>query len=228
MANIFRFRLLRAVYQGRFLILLVALLIYFALVPLLEGLVRIRILIDIIFSAILLTGIYAVSTKTYNAVIATLLALPMLISLWVSYFFYNPTLIIVGNCFSILFFAFAILIIIAFVFESQQVTRDVICAAVVVYLFIGVVWSGIFLFMENLQPGSFSMGQRSFENKGLLFNYFSFTTLTTLGYGDITPLTGQTKAIAVLEAIIGQIYLTVLVARLVGLHISQSRNRTSG
>jgi hypothetical protein len=52
--------------------------------------------------------------------------------------------------------------------------------------------------------------------------YYSFTTLTTLGYGDVTPLTPPAKSLAVVEAVIGQMYIAVLIARLVGTHISQS------
>ena len=78
---------------------------------------------------------------------------------------------------------------------------------------------------QTLQPGSFSMAQGQSGKTQIEFTYYSFVTLTTLGYGDITPLSSRVKVLSMLEAVVGQIYLVVLVARLVGLHISHSSRR---
>jgi hypothetical protein len=77
--------------------------------------------------------------------------------------------------------------------------------------------------LETIQPGSFSAGEILEQHQRIAFTYYSFVTLTTLGYGDINPLSPQAGTLAILEAIIGQLYLAVLIARLVGMHISQSR-----
>ena len=82
--------------------------------------------------------------------------------------------------------------------------------------------------MEAVQPNSFSGGesQISSTNSEVArhvdlshFSYYSFVTLTTLGYSEIAPLTPPARSLAALEAIVGQLFLAVLIARLVGLHI---------
>ncbi len=89
-------------------------------------------------------------------------------------------------------------------------------------------WAFIFSVLEIIHPGSFAIGEGQIEVGRLLFIYYSFVTITTLGYGDITPLTAPANAFSSIEAVTGQIYLVVLVARLVGMHIAQSMDRKSG
>jgi hypothetical protein len=98
--------------------------------------------------------------------------------------------------------------------------------AVCVYFFIGLMWSFVFSVLESLQPGSFRFGQGLTANVKN-FIYYSFVTQTTLGYGDITPVTPPARNLSVLEAIIGQLYLAVLIARLVGVQIAQSFDKRS-
>jgi hypothetical protein len=105
------------------------------------------------------------------------------------------------------------------------VTADKIYGALCVYLLIGLTWGFMFLTLEGVQPGSFSLGQgqpNGIAKDPATLVYFSFVTLSTVGYGDITPLSPPARSLAFMEAIIGQIYLAVLVARLVGLHIASS------
>ena len=105
------------------------------------------------------------------------------------------------------------------------VTADKIYGALCVYLLIGLTWGFMFLTLEGFQPGSFQFGQArssGIEKDPATLVYFSFVTLSTVGYGDITPLSPPARSFAFMEAIIGQIYLAVLVARLVGLHIAYS------
>ena len=103
-------------------------------------------------------------------------------------------------------------------------TSNVVYDAVVIYLLIGITWSDVYAVLEHLPPGSFNLaGASAIEVPA--FTYYSFVTLTTLGYGDVTPLTDQARSLAILEAVIGQLYMTVLVARLVGLLISHSSRK---
>ena len=97
----------------------------------------------------------------------------------------------------------------------------------VVYLLMAMMWALLFRLVNDLQPGSFAMAESHMQGSRLLFFYYSFVTITTLGYGDITPVTDVAKSFSFLEAIVGQIYLVVLVARLVGTHIAQSMDKNS-
>jgi hypothetical protein len=197
------------------------------LAPLFKGFIGIRILMDIFFTSILISAVYAVSKKKYILLVAALLALPMLVSIWSDNFMKVPSLILVGDCFGILFMAFMVIVTLSFIFREQEVTGNVIYGAIVVYLLIAIMWAFVFSVMESINPGSFAIGEGQIEVGRPLFIYYSFVTITTLGYGDITPITALANSFSFLEAVIGQIYLVVLVARLVGIHISQSMNRES-
>ena len=105
--------------------------------------------------------------------------------------------------------------------RSSEVSKETIFAAVVAYLLIALMWSFLYMILELAEPGSFSLPGQSSRQETMHYEYFSFITITTLGYGDITPLTNRASALALLEALIGQIYMVVLVAWLVGMYVSR-------
>ena len=175
--------LIDACFKGRFLFLLISLLGYLILTPLFKGFIGIKLLLGIFTTAVFITAIYAVSQKKHFFVIGSLLAFPMLTATWSTYFANIPSLLLVGNCFGILFFAFAVVNILSFVFKQHEVTLDVIYGAIVVYLLIAMMWALIFSLVESLQPGSFTMLESQIRESNLPFYYFSFVTITTLGYG---------------------------------------------
>jgi hypothetical protein len=96
--------------------------------------------------------------------------------------------------------------------------------AICVYFLVGIVWALLYSTLEFFQPGSFQMPQGTVNQatSQATFTYYSYVTLTTLGYGEITPISGPARSFALLEAMMGQLYLAVLIARLVGIHIAQS------
>ncbi len=102
------------------------------------------------------------------------------------------------------------------VFSPGRVNFYRIVGAITIYLFIGVLWAEFYKMVELTMPGSFRFGPDL--QGGRLENnliYFSFITLTTVGYGDATPCQPLTHSLAVMEALVGQVYLTVLIGRLV-------------
>jgi voltage-gated potassium channel len=156
-----------------------------------------------------------------------LLALPMLGSIWSRYFGEYPALQVVGGLCGAAFFIFAIIQILIFVYTQKEVTRDLIAGAAIVYLLMALAWSFIFGVVESLNPGSFSIPDIEGISTSRVFLYYSFVTITTLGYGDITPVTSLARSLCILEAVIGQLYLVVQVAWLVGVHVSQSMLKKS-
>ena len=117
------------------------------------------------------------------------------------------------------------------VLKQREVTGETICMAISVYLLIGVTWALLYAVMFQLHPDSFGGVAAGHTNEFLqifpILGYFSLTTLSTIGFGDITPLTLQARYAAVAEGITGQFYLAILVARLVGLQMSGSARRDS-
>lgn len=208
--------------------MLVSIVCFLFISPFLQDFPWLRSLMNIFLTGILISGVYSVVHQKSSAVIASLLAVPMFVSIWVHQFTGLSMLAVVGNCFGILFMSFLAVLILSSVICARKVTQDVILGSIVVYLFMGVIWGFVFTLIETVQPGSFSLSaEATFPQVVSLLLYFSFVTLTTLGYGDITPLSAPARSFAYLEALVGQIYLTVLVARLVGLHISQALQKGS-
>src|SRR5262249_1260599 len=120
----------------------------------------------------------------------------------------------------------------AAVLRAKTVTGDIVCGALCVYLLIGLIWAFLFLLLESVHPGSFRLEEGLTTATDLtsarsahiaIFMYFSFITLSTVGYGEILPLTPPAHGLAALEGIIGQFYMAVLVARFVGLYIVHSQ-----
>lgn len=107
--------------------------------------------------------------------------------------------------------------------RSKSVSLELILGAVNIYLMVGIGFAFAYGLIEHLQPGSFTgLEQQINASIGVLpFLYFSFITLTTLGYGDITPLTPFGTTASFMEAMFGQLYLAIMVARLVGLYIAK-------
>jgi hypothetical protein len=214
-------------FKRRFLALLLLILAMLIIVPLADEFVRLRMLMDIFWSAIFIAVIYAVSQKKHHILVGVLLALPMLGSIWSRYFVQYSALEAVGGLCGAVFFIFAIIQILIFVYTQKEVTRDLIAGAAIVYLLMALAWSFIFGVVESLDPGSFSIPDIEGISTSQSFLYLSFVTITTLGYGDITPVTSLARSLCILEAVIGQLYLVVQVAWLVGVHVSQSMLKKS-
>jgi hypothetical protein len=132
-----------------------------------------------------------------------------------------PLLAVGGG--ALLLFAYTTVFILWRVLRSERVTGDTLCGAIAVYLMIGLTWSLGYVLLEYLQPGSYQLaggGARRATGKDLL--YFSYVTLATLGYGDVVPVTDGARSLAVLEGLCGTIYMAILVARLIGLHLAHA------
>ena len=112
------------------------------------------------------------------------------------------------------------------IFTATKVTSSLICATLCLYLIIGLLWAALFSLLESTCPGSFSGGvldhAGSVADRLQSFVYFSFITLTTLGYGDITPQTQGAGALCQAEAIVGQFFMAILVARFVSMYGSNT------
>lgn len=114
------------------------------------------------------------------------------------------------------------------VFRARVVDGNILCGAACVYLLAGTVWGYSYAMLEIANHGSFKIvapdmanGVNLYDEPGWLV-YFSFTTLTTVGFGDVLPASAFARSLSVLEAVVGQIMLVVMMARLVGLHVAHT------
>ena len=208
-------------FQRRFLILLVLILSLLVLAPFLDDFIETRILMDAFLTAIFFAIIFAVKSQRSYVIIASFLALPLIISTWSFYFVELTSIGLLTRIFGALFLGYAVINILRIVVQSEEVTKETIYAAIVAYMLMALMWAFLYMILELLAPGSFSFPDRAIRTDTMRFEYFSFVTITTLGYGDVTPLTNKASALALLEAFVGQVYLVVLVAWLVGMHVSR-------
>jgi len=131
-----------------------------------------------------------------------------------------------GALLRVLFLSLAAGVILRHVLSSRErVTLDTILGAICVYVLIGFSFGIIYHLVELHSPGSFqahdeiALGGGALRVRTALFEYFSFVTLSTLGYGDITPVRPLARSLTMFEAMIGQFYIAIIVARLVALHL---------
>ncbi len=122
----------------------------------------------------------------------------------------------------VIFQAFLIFALMEFIFTTKVVSLDVLYAAITVYLLLGNTFAALFGAMETIQPNSF-LAVKAPETAvaWVQFMYFSFSTLTTLGFGDIVPLTAWAESLVVFEAVVGVLYLTIMMSRLVGMYAQE-------
>jgi voltage-gated potassium channel len=133
----------------------------------------------------------------------------------------SPGLELVLHLFTVVGFTFVVYEVLRHVLADGPVNVDKLYAAVSAYLLIGLAFASVYEALAFWEPGSFSFRpDHAHDADGLM--YFSLVTLSTVGYGDVVPVLPQARVLAVLEAILGQLYLAVLMARLVGLHLSQA------
>jgi hypothetical protein len=171
-----------------------------------------------IITLILISSIHAVSDNRRHLWLSLVMIAPAIFVSWAGEFYPAQTLQLTAPVFLVVAFGFVAYHILRFALQAGSVDATKVDAAICVYLLIGVIWQNFYMLVDSFIPGSFENVQLT----GGDFLYFSYITLSTLGYGDITPLNGPAQALAYTEAIIGQLYLTILVARLVGLHIAYS------
>jgi hypothetical protein len=206
--------------KERFFILMCLILGLVVLVPILNRFTAARVFIEIFLSAIIISMVYAISNKKGFVIAGVFLAVVMLASFWLEYFTQNQWIAAIGMVTGVFFVGLVISSILGSMLKSEGVDREMIYMAILLYLLAALMWAFLYTFLELVDPASFNVDLGDSKGYLLVFQYYSFVTITTLGYGDITPVTEVAKAFSVLEAVCGQLYLVVVVAWLVGMHVS--------
>jgi hypothetical protein len=207
--------------RNRALFLLISFLFLLVAAPVLAPFFDLRLLFDVFLTIIFASAIYAASEKLWHYVINTVLFLVTVSAIWIEYIFPGDISYLISQSAGLIFLLFAGIRVTSNLIKSEKITANAIFAAIVVYLIAGVLWAGVYNILQLLQPGSLNLGNIDVRDASYRLVYFSFVTLTTLGYGDIAPLTDIASAFVILEAIFGQMYITVLIAWLVGRYISE-------
>ena len=163
-----------------------------------------------------------------------MLAVPAVITELIDVVLFREDTLVISHVLSAVFLSYVVVVLLNFIFVSEHVTANTIFASICVYLLLGILWAMAYSLLEWFQPGAFSYPSASSDEAGYMrlgaipagFEfYYSLVTMTTLGYGDVVPVSSLARTLATLQAVVGQLYLAVLVARLVGLHVAESVRR---
>ncbi len=189
-----------------------------------------EVIFDIMLSVTLLATIYATSQNRRFFVAGIVLASSTFASAWLALLSGLLFPALASTLLGFLYFAYAALVILIHILRASTITLDELLAAVSTYLLLGIGGGFIFRFLELVDSGALVnttavAPELSAVSPISAYIYYSFTCLTTLGFGDIVPATPAARVFSYLSAVIGQIFLTVLIARIVGLHISDSARR---
>jgi voltage-gated potassium channel len=217
--------------KGPFGALLCWLLVLILLAPAITGDRSKGPLLDLLICAVLFSGLRAASPGRRSLIVWAILVAADLSSHWTAFLVRDRLSFTIHYGLSLLILLFTTRAILAAILRNSQVSLETLKASVCVYLLLGLIWVYIYALIDLAVPGSFQIRRFVEEEQfGHLvvseafptLLYFSYCTMTTLGFGDILPLSAPAQTFSYLEAIVGQIYLTVLIARLVGMHITQS------
>ena len=201
--------------------LLVLLLIAFLLAPLLESALG-RLLSALFLSLLLMSGVAAMSDRLFPRLGAGAVALLGIILTWLKHFNPENRPLATGSTLVTLCYLFLLTVVVMrHVYQAGPVTTSRVQGAIAAYILVGLTWAIIYRLLELQLPGSLSIPPiavgRTPHDRETELTYFSFVTLTTLGYGDIVPLHPTARMFAIIEALIGQLFPATLLARLVSL-----------
>ena len=213
----------------------------------------IRKLMGLALFLLMLSGLNAISTRRREFLVGLALAVPAVALNLIGLSYNDLGLYIISQFTYLAFFAYLAIEILRWTLRQHEVDAETIYGAVSVYLLMALIWGVAYYSIALLNPGSFhfpdedALGRVQAERAAALeasgelpesaewteransasgtMMYYSFVTLTTLGYGDIYPVSDAARILGMLEATLGQLYLVILVARLVGLYTSQESER---
>ncbi len=216
--------------QSRYFLLLVSLSLLFIVYPFFSGVFSQGAVFQLFFSIVLISALFINHPKRINFRVAIALMVPSIAFTWAHIVYPPLDLMLWGMFFQLMFLSFIATRIVIRFSMKDEIELDQIFGSVCVYFLIGMIWAIVYFMIEDIFPGSFKMVEvlssdgeahnsfRYLHN----FMYFSFSTLSTLGYGDITPSSPVARSLTSIEAMMGQFYMAVLVARWVGLHIADT------
>ena len=216
--------------RGKFSYLLFAQVLLLALFPYLEKPGLPTLLFRLLAVVAFVSGVYAVSEKRAQWI--TGLVLAVLAGVLNALFAFRPEsqLAVPTLVTTILFLAYTLVMVLRAVLRAETVTRDTIYGALSVYLLMAILWGTAYMLLETLHPGALAVNSTHDPNHRIDWSdcmFYSFVTLTSLGYGDILPAAPHSRSLSILEAVSGVMYVAILIARLVGTYAAAKSGQKS-
>jgi hypothetical protein len=179
----------------------------------------------VLMTVVLGSGVLALGGRRRTLVVAVALATPTVVGKWINQ--YRPDLVppevFLGS--GLLFVLFIVVNFLRYILLAPRVNAEVMCAGISVYLLMGLLWTLAYILVARVVPDAFlfTTGSGGHLMTGSNAFYFSFITLSTVGYGDIVPVSKAARMLAMTEAMTGTLYMAVFISRLVALYTSQSQ-----
>jgi hypothetical protein len=179
--------------------------------------------------AVLLSAVWDASGKGRSLLVASILALPSILSQLANVAFdVNTGVKVFAQASTAAFLAFVIWHIMLDIRSRDRVDADTLRGAICVYLLLALFWAVLYFIVFLIDPAAFDiptgLSQVAVNNPFAVMSYFSLVTLTTLGYGDVTPLTSAARSLSTAEAVVGQLFVAIAIAQLVAMHIAHRKS----
>lgn len=206
---------------GKFFYLFLCQVLFLVLFPYFDQPGLPMILFRLLAAATFVSAVYAVSERRAQWLTALVFAIPAGVLNTLFALHAVPRIVVPTPLFTLLFLAYTAVSLLRAVLRSTAVTPDTLYGALSVYFLLAITWGVGYLLLTNLQPGAIFMDPARHPNHQMDWSdciFYSYVTLTTVGYGDMVPITPQARSLSILEAVSGTMYVAVLIARLVGLN----------
>ena len=207
-----------------FISLLAALFVLIFAMPLVGTATDAHPLREVLLVGVLMAGVFVATHNQRSLRTGVVLGVLALLSRGLPVFIENSAIGVFSNLMSIVFLLFVAWSMLTALAREKRVDLDTVAGGICIYLLIGLICSLGFGAISIVDAAAFA-----YSNGQVLSGlpdtlYFSFVTLTTLGYGDITPVAPMARSLAMIESIIGQLFIAVFIARLVALYTSQQES----
>lgn len=210
-------------------VLLGLVVLLFVTAPFIQELPEGRFIEAGLISVVLSAAVLAVGGRPRTLAVASLLVVPALIGRWIHHVRVDDVSFRWYIAAFVVFIGYVVFQLLRFILRSPRVNSEVLCAAVSAYLLLGILWGSAYAFIARTNPNAFAgVAAASQPLHGFDALYYSMLTLTTVGYGDITPVSAPARMLAMMEAAVGTMYMAVLIARLVSIHSSASVPKDPG
>lgn len=211
--------MIKVILNARFAYLFCTSALLLLLRPFIAGATALTITTEIFLWFIVISCVWAVHEKHEGQWFVVTMAAAVILADLLDFMLQTAVTSWISSIAITLFLGYAVVVILFYLTRQKEVTADMIMAGASEYMLIAILWACLYSLIETAYPGSFNVSGTKMGRSE--FIYFSFVTLTTTGYGDILPLSVQSRSLAILETITGQLFIAITVARLVSLFTVQ-------
>jgi len=214
--------------QGNFIYMLIGLLMLLVFAPVVSQYFpdNTGLIIQFTFMTIMFIGVWSLQNNKRWFIIGIVLTMLAILLSVINFFIQSPNIQFLSLGLVLIFCVLSVVLAMQQILFSGRISTNKLVGSICIYLLLGVIWALLYSFIDRLTVDAFN-GLSAHANQQVIWEYiyFSFVTLSTLGYGDISPANEIARSLVYMEAICGQIYLAILVASLVGAHMSEQATK---